>query len=245
MHPVYPKKVQLGLKVPITMNRMSVPFNQRPPGTHLWVTSITLRENIHCGELWSISVRIARTYYRIWALGVIGKDPRKQWIAQKVRTESETILCLSQQRPSLWGGLTRAGIKLCLVKTPQSLISADGSVVWKFVVARWVWFALAWTKVRSGPVLSHFVMVSEWPFLMLVFCEIICVPLPHVLSHFCSPSSPLPCPSLPLHPEESWKLIQRGRWLGLPYADRGSLGPSEGSSHNTHKLLSCLLWLPF
>ena len=26
---------------------------------------------------------LARTYYRIWALGVIGKDPRKQWIAQK------------------------------------------------------------------------------------------------------------------------------------------------------------------
>ena len=57
MHPVYPKKVQLGLKVPITLNRMSVPFNQRPPGTHLWVTSITLRENIQCGELWSVSVR--------------------------------------------------------------------------------------------------------------------------------------------------------------------------------------------
>ena len=72
---------------------------------------------------------------------VIREDLRKQWIAQK----SEAILQYSQQIPSLWGGLTRAGIKLCLAKMQPSLILAKSEVL----------EVCGWHSDFGFPVLGH------------------------------------------------------------------------------------------
>lgn len=97
------------------------------------------------------------------------------------------------------------------------------------------------------PVLSHFVMVSEWAFLMLVLCETVCVP-PSIFSVTSSslvlpfPPHPLACPSTQKKAE---RLSREADRLGPPCVDEGFLGSSEGSNPKYIQAFFLLIMTPF
>lgn len=97
------------------------------------------------------------------------------------------------------------------------------------------------------PVPSHFVMVSEWSFLMLVLCEIVCIP-PPIFSVTSSslilpfPPHPLACPSTQKKAE---RLSREADTLSLPCVDGGFLGSSEGSNPKYMQAFFLLIMTPF
>ena len=96
------------------------------------------------------------------------------------------------------------------------------------------------------PVLSHFVMVSEGFFLMVVLCEIVCAPPPAPIFSVTSSSLVLPFPphllACPSTQKRAESLSRKADRLGLPCVVGGFLGSSEGSNLKyTHAFLLLIM----